>query len=246
MKDKERSTVERQPPEYYYLDPTAAFVRGTSIRDGAPIIPERLLTPPLEALSDDDKGELIQIGQDAELHLKKFKKAFATMPRIRRSLGFLRALAPESLLDVGSGRGNFLWSCLDEFPYLPVTTLELSPHRFEQHQTVHVGGVQRLTPVFGDLQTIEPDAFPDRTFDVVTLFEVLEHIPDSNAAIRSALRLARRCLVLSVPSKPDDNPEHIHLFNEEILTDLFNEYGIRSVRFDYVPNHLFALITIPS
>ncbi len=246
MSDKERGAQEHQPPEYYFLESAAAFVRGISRREKSLSIPSRLLEPPLEDLSEADKGELIQIGQAVDLHLKKFKRAYSTMPRVRRSLGFLQSTAPESLLDIGSGRGNFLWPCLDAFPWLPVTTLEFTQHRFELHETVQLGGVKRLNPVFGDIQSIDPEAFGRQTFDVVTIFEVLEHIPDSNAAIRSALRLARRHLILSVPSKPDDNPEHIHLFNEEILTRLFNENGIDSIRFDYIPNHLFAFVTIPS
>lgn len=245
MNDKERSSRERQPAEYYFLDPAAAFVRGTSRREAVLSVPTRLLEPPLENLSDADKGELIQIGQNADLHLKKFKRAYSTMPRVRRSLGFLRTTAPESLLDIGSGRGNFLWPCLDAFPWLPITALEFTPHRFELHQTVQTGGIQRLSPVFGDIQSITPEAFGGKTFDVATFFEVLEHIPDSNAAIRSAIRLARRFLIISVPSKPDDNPEHIHLFDEEILTRLFHDNGIDSIRFDYVPNHLFAFVTLP-
>lgn len=200
----------------------------------------------MEELSDDEKGEILGIGQDADLHLKKFKRAFATMPRVRRSLGFLQSTAPESLLDIGSGRGNFLWSCLNTFSWLPITTLEYARHRFDLHKTVQLGGIRRLTPVLGDIQAIGPEAFDGQTFDVVTIFEVLEHLPDPEAALQSAIRLARRHLILSVPSQPDDNPEHIHLFNENLLTRLFNDLGITSVRFDYVPEHLFAFVTIPS
>mgnify|MGYP006144177473 CR=1 FL=1 len=46
------------------------------------------------------------------------------MPRVRAMLGTLRGLAPESLLDVGSGRGVFLWPMLDGLPDVRVTSIE--------------------------------------------------------------------------------------------------------------------------
>lgn len=82
---------------------------------------------------------------------------------------------------------------------------------------------------------------PDGSFDVVTLLEVLEHIPNVEAAIAAAVRLARRCIILSVPSKPDDNPEHIHLLTKPILTDLFAKAGCTNLHFDGVPNHLIMM-----
>lgn len=246
MSKKERSMPEWREADYFFLEPAAACVRGAKLRGEAVELPERFLTPPLEGLTAEEKGEIVRIGWDAGLHLKKFKRDFATMPRVRRSLGILHAFAPESLLDIGSGRGNFLWSCLNEFPWVPVTTLEFSRRRFELHETVRQGGLSRLTPVFGDVQNIGPETFGGKTFDIVTIFEVLEHLPDPGAAIRAILPLARRGLILSVPSKEDDNPEHIHLFNEEKLLGIFRDNGIASVRFDYVPGHLFAIVTQPS
>ena len=53
-------------------------------------------------------------GRACKLH--KFKR-IDELPRVRRVIGMLRgALRPTSLLDVGSGRGAFLWPLLDAFP----------------------------------------------------------------------------------------------------------------------------------
>lgn len=246
MSNKERSTQKHQPPEYYFLDSAAAFVRGAKRLGGEFNFPMRLLEKPFSELSEIEKGEIICLGQDADLHLKKFKRAYSTMPRVRRSLGFLQATAPESLLDVGSGRGAFLWSCIDAFPSLPITPLEFMRRRFDLHDTVRLGGIERLTPVSGDIQSASRETFGGRTFDIVTIFEVLEHLPDPAAAIRAATSVARRHLILSVPSKPDDNPEHIHLFNENKLSELLRDIRGASIRFDYVPGHLFAFVTLPT
>jgi hypothetical protein len=46
---------------------------------------------------------------------------------------------------------------------------------------------------------------------------------------------------VTVPSKPDDNPEHIHLFTKDILTEMFLKAGCSKVKFDSVLNHLFMI-----
>ena len=55
---------------------------------------------------------------------------------------------------------------------------------------------------------------PDHSVDIVTLLEVLEHIPDVEKAV-AAVRMARKYVVVSVPSKEDNNPEHIHLLTKK-------------------------------
>jgi 2-polyprenyl-3-methyl-5-hydroxy-6-metoxy-1,4-benzoquinol methylase len=149
-----------------------------------------------------------------------------------------RAIRPESLLDIGTGRGVFLWPLVDAFPGLPVTAVEPDPKRRAYLDTVVRGGLADLTVVGADATRL---GFDDGAFDVVTVLEVLEHQTDPRPLARAALRLSRRFVIASVPSKPDDNPEHLHLFTGETLSALLRDAGATSVRVDYVLNHIVAV-----
>lgn len=92
--------------ERYFADFVAAFVRG---RLGSPGLPT---------------DELIARGPERGLRLHRFKRK--ELPRVRRVIGILKGLAPCDLLDVGSGRGTFLWPLLDALPDLPVTAVDVS------------------------------------------------------------------------------------------------------------------------
>ena len=160
------------------------------------------------------------------------------LPRVQVVLGFLQGIIPaglcNSLLDVGSGRGVFLFPLLREFPDLEVTSLDILPHRVELLQCIHDGGIDNLHPILDNICTFNAT---DKSFDVVTMLEVMEHIPDTEAVVRNAIRLAKNYVIVSVPSKPDDNPEHIHLFSKEDLKSLFLQHGSSKVKFMSVTNH---------
>ncbi len=206
----------------YYLDLAAAFVRGKLSPD-----------PALSA------AELIRLGLHAGLRLHKFKRN-DSLPRVRKVLGVLRGLGPADLLDVGSGRGTFLWPLLDAFP---VTAIDRQDRRVADISAVNAGGIARLAAARMDATAL---ALADDSVDVVTLLEVLEHIPEPHRAIAEAVRVARRFVVVSVPSKADDNPEHIHLFDRPTLHSLFANAGAARVSFDQVLNHIVAVVRVSS
>jgi ubiquinone/menaquinone biosynthesis C-methylase UbiE len=175
------------------------------------------------------------------LRLHKFKQN-TELPRVRRVLGILRGVQPESLLDLGSGRGTFLWPLLAEFPTLPVTSAERSDRRSGDLAAVRKGGVGRLTVVRADVHHLP---FAPRSFDAATLLEVLEHLADPQRALREVFRSARRFVVVSVPSTPDENPEHLHLFTLPQLEKMAAKAGAARTTFEHVPNHRIMLAQLP-
>ncbi len=218
----------------------AAYVRGR-LAGAAPALREpELFELPLDTLDAAALRDLIALGAAEGLRLHRFKRTMG-LARVQRVLGALRALAPQRLLDIGSGRGAFLWPLLDAFPDLPVTAVDLLDYRVADMQAVRRGGVELLDARQADATALP---FPDDAFEVATLLEVLEHIPDPARALAEAARVARRALLLSVPSKPDNNPEHIHLFDGPTLRRLLLEAGARRVNADYVLNHMIVVATL--
>jgi ubiquinone/menaquinone biosynthesis C-methylase UbiE len=221
----------------------AAYVRGKLSAATTSPMPMPALADPalfaalLDELSPDQLQAIIRIGLDVGLRLHRFKRTMG-LPRVGKVLGILRGLQPANLLDIGSGRGAFLWPLLDAFPHLPVTCADILEHRVAGIQAVHDGGVATLVAIHADATALP---FADESFDVVTLLEVLEHIPDTERALAHVCRVARRFVVLSVPLHPDDNPEHIHLFDQQMLTDLLQRHGIARVTADHVLNHLILV-----
>jgi ubiquinone/menaquinone biosynthesis C-methylase UbiE len=211
----------------YFEQLAAAYVRG--------MIPDQA-----RGLCDAD---LLVLGRSVGLKLNRFKRS-KELPRVRAVLGILRALNPSRLLDFGTGRGVFLWPLLDAFPDLEVTAVERDARRSGHLEAVRRGGIERLR-VFGADASRLP--FTDGAFDVVTVLEVLEHQTNPAPLAREALRLAARFVVTSVPSKPDENPEHVQLFTATTLEALLRQVGaakVQKVKVDYVLNHMIAVVRV--
>lgn len=184
------------------------------------------------------------VSNPPELKMHYFKPK-DDLPRVRCVLGFLRNIIPahvcRTLLDIGSGRGAFLFPLMRDFPDLEVTSMDILPHRVELLECIRKGGFDALTPVLDD---VCHTGLPSDSFDIVTALEVLEHIPDTSAAVGNIVRMARKYVLVSVPSHPDDNPEHIHLFSPHILESLFLNAGCSKVKFHNVHNHIIMIATL--
>jgi ubiquinone/menaquinone biosynthesis C-methylase UbiE len=221
----------------YFEQLVAAFIRGKLLLDQQYAA---LFNKPLDELSIGEIQSLIQLAQDRELRLHRFKRTME-LPRVQKVLGILKGIQPSNLLDIGSGRGAFLWPLLNSFPSLSVTCVDVLDYRITDIQAVQRGGIEQLDAIKADVTALP---FAERSFDVVTMLEVLEHIPDIHRALAEVCRVANKFVILSVPSKEDDNPEHIHLFNQQHLQKLLEELDIRRVTFDYVPNHMIVVARI--
>jgi 2-polyprenyl-3-methyl-5-hydroxy-6-metoxy-1,4-benzoquinol methylase len=200
----------------YFTDLATAFVRGRLQQSNA----------------------TLQDGIDAGLRLHKFKSN-SELPRVQGVLGILLGLAPLNLLDIGSGRGTFLWPLLAAFPHLDVTSVDRSDRRTTDLAAVRRGGIDRLTVVRMD---VERPAFSPGSFDVVTMLEVLEHLNNPQAALDGAMKIARRFVLVSVPSVPDHNPEHLHLFSPHQLQKMAENAGASRTTIEHVLNHRIVLM----
>lgn len=219
---------------YYHLRLAAAYVRGKLNRQNTS---DGLFETPLAQLSARDCENLCRQGLAAGLRLHRFKRT-GLLPRVNKVLGSLKLLQPLNLLDIGTGRGVFLWPLLEAFPLLPITCIDLLWHRITDIQAVTQGGIDKLQALHMDAVRL---AFKDRTFDGVTLLEILEHVQNPQALIQEVCRVANRFIILSVPSKADNNPEHLHLFTTDKLRSLFNTTGEFKIKFGFVLNHITAL-----
>jgi len=205
----------------HYVALAAAYVRGATG----------------ELHLDDDAA--IALGVARQLKLHRFKRS-AELARIKPVMGALRGFGAQRLVDLGSGRGAFVWPLLDALPHLAVTATDLLDHRAKLFADVARGGIARLSAARADVTQLP---YADAGADCVTALEVLEHLPGDGPerCAREALRVARVAVIATVPSHEDDNPEHVHLFDGARLERMFRAAGARRVTIDHVLNHIVAV-----
>lgn len=217
-----------------YIKPAAAYITSKLPKESLLITRGETL----DELNSNHVDALVQLAKKNELKLHHFKRT-SLLPRVEKVLGHINAFYPKTMLDIGTGRGVFLWPLLDFYPNIDVTCIDVLSKRIEFLEHVRNGGISNINPELSDIQTTD---FPDDSFDVVTFLETLEHIPNPEMALKNALRMAKRAVILSVPSKDDDNPEHIHLLDQNFFKDTLANVSSNSVKFYYVLNHMIVVI----
>jgi SAM-dependent methyltransferase len=140
----------------------------------------------------------------------------------REKMRAIHRIAPDEplreILEVGGGQGG-LTKLL--YPTAHVTNLDMDPRFADAPANRHEG----VTFVCGDATRIPS---PDGRFDAVTMFDVIEHVPDDARAIAEAWRVLRPggSLMLSTPRETWRFP-HYHVLSRWTPREeeLFAEWG---------------------
>ena len=229
--------------EFYYVKLAILRIKGDIIRKGYSVSKEiqTILDKNPTVLTENEINRIFSFAKEKGIDLFYFKKTGSLLPRVSKVIGVLKGIYFESLLDVGSGRGAFLIPFLDMFPYISVSSIDILEERFIMLKDMEKGGLENFTVSDSNICDIICE---EKSVDVVTLLEVLEHIPQVEKAIENAVRIAKEYVIVSVPSKEDDNEEHIHYLTKEKLTAYFEKCNVTKISFDNVHDHLIAIVKI--
>lgn len=193
--------------------------------------------------TEEDREELLNLAVQNNLKIHFLKRL--ENPRMIKAVGMVRSVWPSSLLDIGSGKGFLLWHLSEILPDLKAYALDQSEKRIERlNEIFEFAEMKKYQALCSAANEIPLD---NESVDCVTLFEVLEHIEDPIAALKEAARVSNKSVLISVPGKPDDNPEHIHLFDEIKLEamlkecDLWPEGSRQAITRDNAHLYVFAL-----
>lgn len=158
----------------------------------------------------------------------------------REKMLAIHRIAPDypftEILEVGGGQSG-LTALL--YPQAKITNIDLN----SQYSQAPCNQQKRVRFVQGDATALP---FGDRCFDAVTMFDVLEHIPDDQKAITEGLRVLRAggFLLISTPNENWKFP--YYSFMQSICPtdkEIMAEWG--HVRRGYTLEELKKLIDLP-
>lgn len=169
----------------------------------------------------------------------------------RRAKRVLGGLKPGQLLDIGCGEGSFLHA--SRLLGWQVQGTEVSAAGCRLAKT------QWQLDVFNGV--LEHARLPSNSFDVVTLWHVIEHVPDPMATIKEAARLTRPGgrVIVACPNRharlfnlayrigrfraphlfhPSDRELHLSYFTVRSLRRLLESCGLKVARVDVDRGHV--------
>src|SRR6056297_408675 len=137
-------------PESIYIKPAASYIIGSYPEKTAEILDHSKI----DTLAPIQIEQLIAFGKNKKLKLHRFKKTMG-LPRVSKVLGYLKGIYPQSILDIGTGRGVFLWPLLDAFPDTEITCTDILPYRIRFLNKVRAGGMKNIHPIQTDIRDLD-------------------------------------------------------------------------------------------
>jgi len=143
------------------------------------------------------------------------------------------------ILDIGSGYGGLL-STLRKFGVVDA----IEPHT-EAHTSLYKLGVRNISGA-----GLFPTTYPEQKYDIVTMFDVLEHIKDDALAlsvIKEHLLKPNGHCFLTVPAytwlwtELDYRSGHFRRYTLQSLRELLQKVGFRRIKISYFMCFLFPV-----
>jgi 2-polyprenyl-3-methyl-5-hydroxy-6-metoxy-1,4-benzoquinol methylase len=132
---------------------------------------------------------------------------------VRREIKPLLPKSPNRILEVGAGAGATLKWLKTIYPKAETTAVELNPDLLDElEQNVDVAVIGQIDETLTEL----------KTYDLILLLDVLEHLPDSTATLRKLSKLLEPGgqIIVSVP-----NIAHLSVSVPLLLKRRFNYQG---------------------
>lgn len=171
-----------------------------------------------------EKNPLKKIGYAlfGELHVPGRLRAYHVLRKLKK-LG-LTSVHDLHVLDAGCGRGDLVVNFARKFSHWRVTGIELDKDRFDIAKfTQEKLGLRNLRLIHGNLLDSK---IPER-FDLLTCCDVLEHIEDDVAVMKSFFNLLKKDgqLLLTFPSTPQRKHLWLVKWREERIGFSNEDYG---------------------
>jgi ubiquinone/menaquinone biosynthesis C-methylase UbiE len=149
----------------------------------------------------------------------------------RAFVRFARKHAERSILDLGCGYGAYSSVLIKEG--FSCIGCDINLHYLKK-------AAEHGLPVV-NVDTRLP--FPDRSFDSVLMYEVIEHVTDIGNVLNEAFRVARKNVLITVPNsehlelmKSNDvtyahmlSSDHVHFFDPASFKDLLSPYSTQVI-----------------
>lgn len=238
----------------YLCEGSSFYRRPGTVRDAPSLeIAECASCGLVSILPPDDRGEDFYANsgmhESSPIDMDEWLKSSSNDDRRRADL-LNRLTRNQTVLDVGCGAGGFAQNVVSNAKRVVAVEPEARARKFVDRL-----GIDTVTSI---------DKLGGERFDIITLFHVIEHLPDPRALLsrlRSTVLMEQGTVVIEVPSSSDALLTiyrcaefsrftywscHLNLFNSSTLELLSRQAGFSSVAIHQVQryplsNHLYWL-----